>query len=196
MSEYGQRLRTARKEKGWMQYEMAEMLAISTPYLCDIELGRRLPGDDVAGRIAALLGIDAVEHPCNRIGCHDLHARLTAAESALVEERAARARLEAAVYSYGTALRQIAQADMPSTWHSGNIGWYLAGIARKTLGWREWVYLNCTFCEGEATVCPDCKCCEICDVDLHTDECPRMVELTTPNRAALAQGAAAERGVD
>lgn len=84
------------------------------------------------------------------------------------------------------ALKEIVDGEMPADWHPANKLWWIAGIAHRALGRREWMFLNCTFCEGEATVCPDCMCCEICDVDLHTDECPRLQQFTMPERRALA----------
>ncbi len=48
----------ARLQKGLTQKEVAELVQISQPSICDIEQGNKTPRPDTAKRIAKVLGFD------------------------------------------------------------------------------------------------------------------------------------------
>jgi transcriptional regulator with XRE-family HTH domain len=57
----GERLRSLREEHGFSQEELAELAGISTSLLDGIERGDERVGADLLGRIAASLGLDALQ---------------------------------------------------------------------------------------------------------------------------------------
>lgn len=48
----GRLIKSLRISFGWQQKKLAEMLNISTNYLCQIETGKRIPSADIIERIA------------------------------------------------------------------------------------------------------------------------------------------------
>ncbi|NOY89821.1 MAG: helix-turn-helix domain-containing protein [Deltaproteobacteria bacterium] len=56
----GERIRRARKAKGWTQAELAEKAGFSQPYVSHVELGR-VGFSDGVGKLVALLGLDPDE---------------------------------------------------------------------------------------------------------------------------------------
>ena len=78
-TEFGEAARTARKGKGWYQWEVANMTGTTVSTISQIERGnRRRPRGNLADRIAKVLGID----PPGKV----LEASVAAAERAHIEE--------------------------------------------------------------------------------------------------------------
>lgn len=57
MNDFGLGLRRMRHQRSWTQREAAAYLVISPQFYNDMEHGRRVPGDDLADRIEAELGV-------------------------------------------------------------------------------------------------------------------------------------------
>ena len=57
MSDFGERLRAIRKDKGWSQEELAEILGTSKQVISRYENGQRAPKVTVAAEFAKRLGI-------------------------------------------------------------------------------------------------------------------------------------------
>ncbi len=57
----GARIRAARAERGLGLRELARRIGRAPSYLSDIELGRRVPTEDVIGAVASELGLDPGE---------------------------------------------------------------------------------------------------------------------------------------
>jgi transcriptional regulator with XRE-family HTH domain len=53
----GQRLRELRDEADLSLRELAKRTGISSPFLSDIELGRRFPSEEILGKLAAALNV-------------------------------------------------------------------------------------------------------------------------------------------
>lgn len=53
----GERVKKARKNKGYTQEELAEKIGLSTGYIGFIEQGQRLPSIKTADKLARILGI-------------------------------------------------------------------------------------------------------------------------------------------
>ena len=58
--QFGAQLRAARKAAGFGLRELARRVGISPPFLSDIELGRRLPSDDVLLALTSTVGASNV----------------------------------------------------------------------------------------------------------------------------------------
>jgi transcriptional regulator with XRE-family HTH domain len=56
MKTLGDRIRELREKHDFSVRELAKKLAVSPPFLSDVELGRRHPSDDVLARLASALG--------------------------------------------------------------------------------------------------------------------------------------------
>jgi transcriptional regulator with XRE-family HTH domain len=53
----GQRLRELRDKADLSVRELAKRIGISSPFLSDIELGRRFPSEEILGKLAAALNV-------------------------------------------------------------------------------------------------------------------------------------------
>ena len=53
----GQRLRELRDKADLSVRELAKRIGVSSPFLSDIELGRRFPSEEVLGKLAAALNV-------------------------------------------------------------------------------------------------------------------------------------------
>ena len=53
----GQRLRELRDKADLSARELAKRIGVSSPFLSDIELGRRFPSEEVLGKLAAALNV-------------------------------------------------------------------------------------------------------------------------------------------
>ena len=53
----GQRLRKLRDKAGLSARELAKRIGVSSPFLSDIELGRRFPSEEVLGKLSAALNV-------------------------------------------------------------------------------------------------------------------------------------------
>ena len=53
----GQRLRKLRDRADLSARELAKRIGVSSPFLSDIELGRRFPSEEVLGKLAAALNV-------------------------------------------------------------------------------------------------------------------------------------------
>lgn len=58
---FGRNVRTARKEKGWTQEQLAFEAGIKRAYLSEIEGGKRNPTLEVVEKIATALGVPPAE---------------------------------------------------------------------------------------------------------------------------------------
>jgi transcriptional regulator with XRE-family HTH domain len=57
----GQRLRELRDKADLSARELAKRIGVSSPFLSDIELGRRFPSEEVLGKLAAALNVSLEE---------------------------------------------------------------------------------------------------------------------------------------
>jgi transcriptional regulator with XRE-family HTH domain len=57
----GQRLRELREGVDLSARELAKRIGVSSPFLSDIELGRRFPSEEVLGKLAAALNVPLEE---------------------------------------------------------------------------------------------------------------------------------------
>lgn len=57
----GETIRNLREQADISLRELAKRVEVSAPFMSDVELGRRYPGDDVLGRIAHCLKTDVAE---------------------------------------------------------------------------------------------------------------------------------------
>ena len=57
----GQRLRELRDKADLSVRELAKRIGVSSPFLSDIELGRRFPSEEVLGKLAAALNVSLEE---------------------------------------------------------------------------------------------------------------------------------------
>lgn len=60
-SNLGKRIRALRRDKGWSQVEMADLLAINRGYLSELETGKRDPSLSILRTIAEGLSISLSE---------------------------------------------------------------------------------------------------------------------------------------
>lgn len=58
---FGARVRELRADRGLSQEQLAFAAEISTPYVSDVENGKRSPGLDVLARLARALGVTLSE---------------------------------------------------------------------------------------------------------------------------------------
>ena len=58
---FGQRVRAERERKGLSQADLARLLEIHQPDLCDIEKGRHAPTLETVGKIALKLDVPATD---------------------------------------------------------------------------------------------------------------------------------------
>ncbi len=59
--EFGERVRSQRRQQGWTQEQLAEAASMDRSYLADIEAGGRNPTLDIIARIATALEIGISE---------------------------------------------------------------------------------------------------------------------------------------
>ena len=55
----GSLIKSAREQRGYSQDQLAEMVGVSSPYISQLELGKRLPTDALAIKIAKAVNYDA-----------------------------------------------------------------------------------------------------------------------------------------